>query len=136
MDTLEEQLQLAFRERSSKDLWNGWHGWPGTGLHSPLAGGQPEEEEVFIDERPTTHISVWLPAPFFVAESLDLGVNFPLTGDRLEDIVKWALRIIPETWRSWCQQSRRLMTTLQAMCYVRDGWRVWTSTAWFWTVRQ
>ena len=49
------------------------------------------------DEGPTTHITVWVAAPFYVAESLDLAVHFPLTADRLEDIVRWALPILPET---------------------------------------
>ena len=52
---------------------------------------------VMEDEGPTTHITVWVAAPFYVAESLDLAVHFPLTADRLEDIVRWALRILPET---------------------------------------
>ena len=94
LDTLEEQLQQALqRAINERPLERVSRVAPEPAYTEPLPDEPPGQ---FIDERPTTHISVWVAAPFFVAEALDLAVNFPLTAVRLEDIVRWALRTLPE----------------------------------------
>ena len=101
LPTLEEQMQQAYQrfiaempvERLSRE--------------APPPDFAVDIEEADIgagvwleDERPTTHISIWIAAPFYTAESLDVAMNFPLTAVRLEDMIREELRIIPESMSS------------------------------------
>ncbi|CAE7905413.1 rngB [Symbiodinium microadriaticum] len=94
--TMEEQMQQAYQhvidttslERVSREA------------PSPNFEVEVDEDAIgeawFEDQRPTTHISVWVAAPFYIAESLDVAMNFPLTYARFEDMIRSELRHIPE----------------------------------------
>ena len=96
--TMAEQLQQAYQhvidttplERVSREA------------PSPNFVIEVDEDAIgeawFEDQRPTTHISVWVAAPFYTAESLDVAMNFPLTYARFEDMIRSELRHIPENF--------------------------------------
>ncbi|CAE7768865.1 unnamed protein product [Symbiodinium sp. CCMP2592] len=49
-----------------------------------------------LAQRQAIHISIWVAAPYYEAETIDVGVAFPLTMDRLHDVIEWNTLRIPE----------------------------------------